>query len=511
MSVADQAPPVSECVMSKNQDRIIDVRKQHSMSFLETFRLCVKGVRHRFLRSVLTLAVVVLAVAFFMFLLSESMFVRSTGQGVQEEIRHERLSQQVLTKFFTPATEMVIIRRLADAVRRGDDAVLIEFARVTGLPVETLEVVAADARREVVYINWLASIPSGKRTVLIQKHHGRGAIAFILADREGFRARLAPMIDVRVPGTRESLEHFLDHYSGHAEQITRVTDAWNAKVAAAVDVMDRMHDRGRVGDPDWMLEADPATLEAWRASIAALGFDFSVALLAVMRDQISASHARNAIYRDLGSPPIREAWMREFRERQPSTPEEKMLRLNDPRAAGILAALHPRERLTQVYDQTRYEQKLARLERRLAVVMDEESGWLGLSGRQLFLLAISFVVCMVGISNAMLMSITERFREIATMKCLGATDAYILTQFMLEAALQGFIGGLLGVLIGFAIASLRGLLNFGSHLVLYWPWMDLGVSAFTSVLAGVLLAILASIQPSWSASRMAPMEAMRVE
>jgi len=192
-------------------------------------------------------------------------------------------------------------------------------------------------------------------------------------------------------------------------------------------------------------------------------------------------------------------------------PEEKMLRLNDPRAAGILAALHPRERLTQVYDQTRYEQKLARLERRLAAVMDEESGWLGLSGRQLFLLAISFVVCMVGISNAMLMSITERFREIATMKCLGATDAYILTQFMLEAALQGFIGGLLGVLIGFAIATLRGLLNLGSHLVLYWPWMDLGVSAFTSVLAGVLLAILASIQPSWSASRMAPMEAMRVE
>lgn len=121
------------------------------------------------------------------------------------------------------------------------------------------------------------------------------------------------------------------------------------------------------------------------------------------------------------------------------------------------------------------------------------------------------MVCMVGISNAMLMSITERFREIATMKCLGATDSYILVQFMMEAAMQGFVGGILGVGIGFVIATLRGLSVFGSHLVLYWPGVDLAVSGLVSLVAGVFLAMLASIQPSWSASRMAPMEAMRVE
>ena len=114
-------------------------------------------------------------------------------------------------------------------------------------------------------------------------------------------------------------------------------------------------------------------------------------------------------------------------------------------------------------------------------------------------------------ANAMLMSITERFREIATMKCLGATDTYILMQFMMEAGMQGFCGGLLGVVIGFAIAAVRGFAAFGSHLAAYWPWADLAASGVVSLLAGVLLAILASVQPSWSASRMAPMEAMRVE
>ena len=118
---------------------------------------------------------------------------------------------------------------------------------------------------------------------------------------------------------------------------------------------------------------------------------------------------------------------------------------------------------------------------------------------------------MVAIANAMLMSITERYREIATMKCLGATDSYILSQFMMEAALQGFFGGLVGVVLGFAISTARSAIAFGSHLWTYFPAGDVALCALFSLAAGILLAALASIQPSWAASRMAPMEAMRVE
>jgi putative ABC transport system permease protein len=134
-----------------------------------------------------------------------------------------------------------------------------------------------------------------------------------------------------------------------------------------------------------------------------------------------------------------------------------------------------------------------------------------IGGRQLFLVLISFVVCMVGIANAMLMAITERFREIATMKCLGATDGFILTQFLMEAAMQGAAGGVLGMVIGFFLSLAADGAVYGGHLFAYFPITGVLACSGVCIFAGLLLATLASIYPSWMASRMAPMDAMRVE
>jgi ABC-type antimicrobial peptide transport system permease subunit len=111
----------------------------------------------------------------------------------------------------------------------------------------------------------------------------------------------------------------------------------------------------------------------------------------------------------------------------------------------------------------------------------------------------------------MLMAITERFREIATMKCLGATDGFILTQFLMEAGIQGAAGGALGMLIGVLFSVIKGGWLFGMHLVWYFPATGLVIAGVSCVIIGLLLATIASIYPSWVASRMAPMEAMRVE
>ncbi|MBR1837837.1 MAG: ABC transporter permease, partial [Kiritimatiellae bacterium] len=158
-----------------------------------------------------------------------------------------------------------------------------------------------------------------------------------------------------------------------------------------------------------------------------------------------------------------------------------------------------------------FDSRLAALRETLAPVFRSRPAAFGLTGRQAFLLAISFFVCMVGIANAMLMAIAERFREIATMKCLGATDGCILSLFMMEAAMQGFFGGLIGAATGLAAAIARDSFSCGAYLWRYMPWSALGACFLVSVAAGVLLSALASMQPSWSASRMAPMEAMRVE
>ena len=77
------------------------------------------------------------------------------------------------------------------------------------------------------------------------------------------------------------------------------------------------------------------------------------------------------------------------------------------------------------------------------------------SPKQRWIVILSMLVCVVGIVNAQLMAVTERFREIGTMKCLGALDRFILRLFLLEASMQGIAGASLGALAGglFALAG----------------------------------------------------------
>jgi hypothetical protein len=135
----------------------------------------------------------------------------------------------------------------------------------------------------------------------------------------------------------------------------------------------------------------------------------------------------------------------------------------------------------------------------------------GISERTFWLIAVSFLVCVVGIANAMLMAVTERFREIATMKCLGALDEFIMIIFLIESGLQGLIGGVFGVLLGLVLAVIRCSSAFGLYTWHYFPVVDVLKNTGISTAAGMLLAMLAAVYPAWVASRMAPMEAMRVE
>src|SRR5579864_6957994 len=74
--------------------------------------------------------------------------------------------------------------------------------------------------------------------------------------------------------------------------------------------------------------------------------------------------------------------------------------------------------------------------------------------RQQWLAIMALLVCFVGIMNSMLMSVTERFREIGTMKCLGALDRFIVTLFFIEAALMGVIASFVGWLLGWLVIAI---------------------------------------------------------
>jgi len=136
---------------------------------------------------------------------------------------------------------------------------------------------------------------------------------------------------------------------------------------------------------------------------------------------------------------------------------------------------------------------------------------IGESAKQQWLVILSLLVCVVGIVNAQLMAVSERFREIGTMKCLGALDSVVMRLFLIEAGLQGLAGSCLGVLLGMAAALAAGLFTLGTVLLTAVPWAELGRTAVISVGTGCLLSLAGVIYPAITAARMEPVEAMRVE
>lgn len=143
--------------------------------------------------------------------------------------------------------------------------------------------------------------------------------------------------------------------------------------------------------------------------------------------------------------------------------------------------------------------------------IDAENGTISSSAKQRWIVFLSLLVCVVGIVNAQLMSVTERFREIGTLKCLGALDRFIVRIFVIEATLQGLAGGVAGALFGGVVALLTALLRFGIDIYVYIPWLKIGQTMFFAVATGTILSLLGVLYPAIVASRMQPVEAMRVE
>ena len=118
--------------------------------------------------------------------------------------------------------------------------------------------------------------------------------------------------------------------------------------------------------------------------------------------------------------------------------------------------------------------------------------------------AISLLVGGIGVMNIMLVSVLERTREIGIRKALGARERDIWGQFLIEAALLTFVGGIIGVIVGWGIAFIVGKLGLFPTLVT----ADIVVLA-VSVSIGI--GLFFGFYPAWNASRLNPIEALRSE
>ena len=132
--------------------------------------------------------------------------------------------------------------------------------------------------------------------------------------------------------------------------------------------------------------------------------------------------------------------------------------------------------------------------------------------RNSWIIIISLLVTVIGITNAMLMSVTERFRDIGTMKCLGALSGFVRQMFLLESAFMGSVGSAVGCLVGVLFSLVAYGFTYGFGLItvaLFSEWEALSGWILVSLAAGIILSILAAIYPASVASRMVPAVALR--
>ncbi len=126
-------------------------------------------------------------------------------------------------------------------------------------------------------------------------------------------------------------------------------------------------------------------------------------------------------------------------------------------------------------------------------------------------LVVAVLISAVGITNSMLMSVTERIKEIGTLKCLGATWLHILEIFLLESVFIGLIGGIAGGALGLVFAAANFGFQFGAEaLTLMTPGTVLrGMGA--GLVIAVVLCLLSSIYPVYYASKIQAADALRYE
>ena len=127
-----------------------------------------------------------------------------------------------------------------------------------------------------------------------------------------------------------------------------------------------------------------------------------------------------------------------------------------------------------------------------------------MSGLGLSVAAVSLLVGGVGIMNIMLVSVTERTREIGLRMAVGANASDILRQFLVEAVVLCLLGGLVGIAAGRGASSLVG-------FIMDWPTRPSILAAVVAVAVSVVVGVTFGYYPAWKASRLNPIEALRYE
>jgi len=185
------------------------------------------------------------------------------------------------------------------------------------------------------------------------------------------------------------------------------------------------------------------------------------------------------------------------------------------RSVNIMVKALNREVMDDAIEQVRF---ILRTERKVPPGGEDDFAWFSNDSLikqfdeftlylRLGVMLVSFIALLaagVGIMNIMLVSVTERTREIGIRKAIGAQRRDILTQFMIEAILLCEIGGIVGVVLGIITGNIVGLL-LDVPAVIPWDWAVIGIVVCS------IVGLVFGVYPAWKAANLDPIEALRYE
>lgn len=462
--------------------------------------IAADGIHHRLFRSLLTLVVVILAVAFLTNVLVEHDIARACKHGVRALAVEQRALANLAAFVDAELAPRELARRLAELP--ADAWMLPTLAGWMQRPPAALATLREEGESLLRDEAWFNALPPGHRRLLAGKATREEAFTR-LATPEGRKQfeQAAHAIPLKLPAGLTEFAERRDEFLARLD--TAAGDLSRARLALAA-TLDGMP------FSDWLATTPSDTAEA---ALRDAGLVLPPAHLTALQTRARERSEERRLIELLRTPALAAAWKDAFGgllEQQAAlatlvadNARARWLRsqattLNLPLDATLVAAAH---RLTTA-------RVVIETDERLTTVYGTREG---LGGGMFWLVLVSFLVCAAGITNAMLISVIERFREIATMKCLGALNGFIARLFLLEAAFLGLVGGLFGVLLGLVIGIGRMAVSYGHWVGRFFPWADLASGALIALLCGLALTTLSALYPAFSAARMLPMEAMRIE
>jgi hypothetical protein len=499
----------------------IDVQQQPHMGVVRTFSLTVNGIRYRLFRSAVTVGVIAVAIAFMMNVLSASLVKSSVATLTAEKTLMARKASLWAARLTTPGSPVEVIAAVAST--RVGDPIYLESAHMGGISDAAMAVYHDQAKTAHTYLEFFGGLEYAVRKRLVPETGSDVDLIQVLdlmaveGRRNEFWTTLKRVRSVRFVAEFSEFQEFFASW----ENVKAKTSAIREGRKKAVDqVADALGTRKIIRA---LADAEGEFGEAVRGA----GFAFSAEEAAIValqaRDEIDASkleetvsrpEARKLLATRLDIMPVEvsiDVVWDIFSDRGSTSwyfRELETIGVAVPDLFGVTDHESRVERAQSLAAKRRHKMDMARAERASS---DVGGGILGMGERMTWLLVASMLVCVVGVTNAMLMSVTERFREIATLKCLGAMDDFIMMMFVFEAGILGLAGGILGAIAGGLIGVGRMFALFGTYLFALVPVTQIMVSIVLSIIVGMVLAAVGAVYPSFKAARLAPMEAMRIQ